>query len=62
MKVVITFDADPQRVGTTEDVPDEQAGEMVRTGRARYANTASTRKSRSSKKSQPEPDTSEGAA
>lgn len=36
-KVVIAFDRDLERIGTTEDVSDEEAAVMVRQGRARYA-------------------------
>lgn len=39
MKVTIAFDADPRRVGKTEDVPEEHARIMVNEGRARYAAT-----------------------
>lgn len=51
MKVTIAFDADPQRIGKTEDVPAEHARIMVNEGRARYA-TAKTEKPKSEKSSE----------
>ncbi len=56
-KVIIAFDpADPSRQGSTVDVSDHEAGEMVRTGRARYATNGGNKGSRSSRKQQkPEP-------
>jgi hypothetical protein len=35
--VVISFDpADPAKVGTTQELPDDKARQLVATGRARY--------------------------
>lgn len=58
-KVIIAFDAaDPSRQGSTVDVSDQEAGEMVRTGRARYASNSGSkqRSSRKASKSEPGPD------
>ncbi len=64
-KVVIAFDAaDPSRQGSTVDVSEHEAGEMVRTGRARYAsssgNKARTPRKQSKSEPAPEPASDQG--
>lgn len=55
-KVIIAFDAaDPSRQGSTVDVSDHEAGEMVRTGRARYATNSGNKSARSRKQAKSEP-------
>lgn len=41
-KMIVAFDADITRIGTTVDMDDETARIAVREGRARYADTDTT--------------------
>lgn len=44
-KVLIAFDADPAKIGTTTEVPDEEARVLVKEGRATYAGNGAAKKS-----------------